>query len=140
MQYGQPLFLHSQFRNDEGYRMAYSIKVVRQILILFVEVRILVGQQKSIISKKMMLFLCSHKKKGTPKVPLYDLLLKTYYVLLISVDTIQIFKSNLQTFNEALFSFTQPYTWIVLLFIWFVCSFRISQLALQIPFILFVIV
>ena len=38
-----PLFLHSLRRGA----LAYSIMVVRQILVLFVEVRILVGQQRA---------------------------------------------------------------------------------------------
>ena len=62
---------------------------------------------------------------------------KLYAFLLIQFRS---FKRNFQAFNKCFFSFTQPYTWIVIFFIWFICSFRITQLSLQVSFILFVII
>jgi hypothetical protein len=63
--YTDTLFLHPQ--RIVGVELAYSIMVVRQILVLFVLVRIQVGQQKREVAVKALLFFNKPKRSCAEK-------------------------------------------------------------------------
>jgi hypothetical protein len=63
-----------------------------------------------------------------------------FRLLCVPVYTVEVFECDLQPFAEALFRFAQPHAGIVVLFIWLGRSFGVAQLALEVAFILFVII
>ena len=52
------------------------------------------------------------------------------------VDTVQVFKGNLQPLDHCLFSFAEPYTRVVFLLIGFVLTVGVSYLALEVVAVL----
>src|SRR6185369_14138783 len=62
-----------------------------------------------------------------------------FTLLSVPVDTVKIGECFFESFDKGFFTLTKPYAWVVIFFVGFVFSFRVSQLALQVSLALFIV-